>query len=593
MTTPQILSFGLILATVVVFAWGRFRYDLVALGALVAGLALGIVPAKKAFDGFADDIVIIIASALVVSAAIARSGAVEVALRPLLARLPNEKTQAPALAGLTALLSMVTKNVGALAILMPPALQLAKRTGSAPSRLLMPMSFAALLGGMVTLVGTSPNIIVSGIRKDLLGKPFGMYDYAPVGLILTLAGLAFLVFGYRLLPASRKGAETMDAALAANTYVTEAEVPDPWPAGPMTIAELRRLAGEEVQVEALERGSERRDAPHANSKIQPGDRLVLAGPQEVLDQLIAAARLTLHSDARPAVRPSKAEDILAVEAVVQAGSSLAGQSARKLALNAERGVTLMAVARSGQRLTRRLDATPIRAGDVLLLQGAESVLPGVLTDLGLLPLAQREVRLGDARWRFLPVIILAVAMLMVGFKVIPVAVAFFGAAVLMVATRSLTMREAYQALDAPVLILVAALIPVSETVQSTGGTALIAQGLAQVFQGLPPMAALAATMLVAMAATPFLNNAATVLIIAPVGADLATRLHLNPDPFLMAVAVGAACDFLTPIGHQCNTLIMAPGGYRFGDYPRLGAPLSLLVVVLGVPLITFFWPLSG
>jgi len=203
------------------------------------------------------------------------------------------------------------------------------------------------------------------------------------------------------------------------------------------------------------------------------------------------------------------------------------------------------------------------------------------------------VRLGDARWRFLPVIILAIAMLMVGFKVIPVAVAFFGAAVLMVATRSLTMREAYSALDAPVLILVAALIPVSETVQSTGGTALIAKALADVFQGMPPMAALAATMIVAMAATPFLNNAATVLIIAPVGADLATRLHLNPDPFLMAVAVGAACDFLTPIGHQCNTLIMAPGGYRFGDYPRLGAPLSLLVVVLGVPLITFFWPLSG
>jgi di/tricarboxylate transporter len=593
MSTPQILSFGLILVTVAIFAWGRFRYDLVALGSLVAGVAFGIVPAKKAFDGFADDIVIIIASALVVSAAIARSGAVETALRPLLARLPNEKTQAPVLAGLTALLSMVTKNVGALAILMPPALQLAKRTGSAPSRLLMPMSFGALLGGMVTLVGTSPNIIVSGLRQDLLGRPFGMYDYAPVGLILTFAGLAFLVFGYRLLPAGRKGAESLDAALASSAYVTEAEVPEPWPAGPMTVGELRRLAGEEVEVVALERGAERRDAPHANSKVQPGDRLVLSGPQEVLDQLIAAARLSLHSDTRPASRPSHAEDVLNVEAVVQAGSALIGQSARKLALNAEHGVTLTAVARSGHRLTRRIEATPLRAGDVLILQGAESVLPGVLTEFDLLPLAQREVRLGDSRWRFLPVLILAAAMILVAVKIVPVAVAFFGAAVLMVATRSLTMREAYQALDAPVLILVAALIPVSETVQSTGGTALIAQGLAQIFHGLPPMAALAATMLVAMAATPFLNNAATVLIIAPVGADLAQRLHLNPDPFLMAVAVGAACDFLTPIGHQCNTLIMAPGGYRFGDYPRLGAPLSLLVVVLGVPLITFFWPLGG
>lgn len=593
MSTPQILSFGLILVTVAVFAWGRFRYDLVALGSLVLGVALGIVPARKAFDGFSDDIVVIIGSALVVSAAIARSGAVETALRPLLARLPSERSQAPVLAGLTALLSMVTKNVGALAILMPPALQLAKRTGSAPSRLLMPMSFGALLGGMVTLVGTSPNIIVSGLRQDLLGKPFGMYDYAPVGLILTAAGLVFLLFGYRLLPASRQGTESLDAALAASTYSTEAEVPDPWPAGPMTIAELRRLAGEAVEVTALEREAERRAAPHANSKIQPGDRLTLSGPQEALDQVIAAARLNLHSDARPAVRPSKSEDVLNVEAVVQSGSGLVGKSARSLNLNAERGVTLTAVARSGRRMTRRLDTTPLRAGDILILQGAESLLPGVLTDLGLLPLAQREVRLGDARWRFLPVIILAAAMVLVAFKIVPVAIAFFAAAVLMVATRSLTMREAYSALDAPVLILVAALIPVSETVQSTGGTALIAQALAGLFHGLPPMAALAATMIVAMAATPFLNNAATVLIIAPVGADLAQRLHLNPDPFLMAVAVGAACDFLTPIGHQCNTLIMAPGGYRFGDYPRLGAPLSLLVVVLGVPLITFFWPLSA
>jgi di/tricarboxylate transporter len=593
MTTPQILSFGLILATVAVFAWGRFRYDLVALGSLVVGVALGIVPARKAFDGFSDDIVVIIGSALVVSAAIARSGAVETALRPLLARLASERSQAPVLAALTALLSIVTKNVGALAILMPPALQLAKRTGSAPSRLLMPMSFGALLGGMVTLVGTSPNIIVSGIRQELLGKPFGMYDYAPVGLVLTAAGLAFLLFGYRLLPVGRKGAESLDAALAASAYVTEAQVPDPWPAGPMTVAELRRLAGDVVEVTALERGTERQNAPHANRKIQPGDRLALSGPQEALDQIIAAARLSLHSDARPASRPSRAEDVLNVEAVVQTGSALVGQSARTLNLNADRGVTLTAVARAGRRLTHRLDTAPLRVGDVLILQGAESLLPGVLTDLGLLPLARREVRLGDARWRFLPVMILAAAMVLVGLKIVPVAVAFFAAAVLMVATRSLTMREAYQALDAPVLILVAALIPVSETVQSTGGTALIARYLAAVFQDMPPMAALAATMIVAMAATPFLNNAATVLIIAPVGADLAQRLSLNPDPFLMAVAVGAACDFLTPIGHQCNTLIMAPGGYRFGDYPRLGAPLSLLVVVLGVPLITFFWPLSG
>ena len=268
-----------------------------------------------------------------------------------------------------------------------------------------------------------------------------------------------------------------------------------------------------------------------------------------------------------------------------------GKTAKSLALNQAFGVNLLGVSRSGKRLAGSLSTTRLKAGDILVLQGSERTIPAALQALGCLPLAEREVRLGGIRHAVAPVAILGCAMALVAFGVLEVAEAFFIAAVLVVACGAMRMREAYAALDAPVLILVAALIPVSETIQASGGTDLIAVALSGAFEGLPPLVTLTLMMMVAMLATPFLNNAATVLIVAPIGATLAQQLGYNPDPFLMAVAVGAACDFLTPIGHQCNTMVMGPAGYKFSDYPRLGAPLSLLVLVAGPPLILAFWPL--
>ena len=212
MTLQQGLAFALIALTIGAFVWGRFRYDLVAVVALVAGLALGIIPADAAFDGFKNDVTVIIACALIVSAAFARSGIVELAMRRVLPLLKTERSQVPVLTGVVTLLSMATKNVGALAIMMPVALQVARRTGSAPSRLLMPMAFGAMAGGMVTLVGTAPNIIVAEVRQEILGQPFQMFDYAPVGLALTAIALAFLAIGYRILPKDRHGATAMNAA---------------------------------------------------------------------------------------------------------------------------------------------------------------------------------------------------------------------------------------------------------------------------------------------------------------------------------------------------------------------------------------------
>jgi di/tricarboxylate transporter len=454
------------------------------------------------------------------------------------------------------------------------------------------MSFGALLGGTVTLVGTSPNIIVSQVREEILGRPFDMYDYAPVGLGVTAVGFAFLLVGFRLLPKARPAPETLHAALAANPYVTEAQVPENWDAARTSIAKLDRLAGGDVTVLALLRRGERKLNPHPNTKLRPGDILLLEGDHEALDALIARLKLKVTRADRPIALEAPTEEVRIVEAVLGPESMLIGRSARQADLHGAHGVNLLAVSRAGYRITTALNTVRLRSGDVIVLQGAERALPGVLKTLGLLPLAERQVRLGGIRHALVPAAILAGAMILVALKIAPVAIAFFGAAALMVAVGAIRMREAYAALDGPLLVLIACLIPVSDAIRATGGSDLIAQAMADLFRGQPGILALGAIMAVAMAATPFLNNAATVLIVAPIGASLAQLLGLRPDPFLMAVAMGAACDFLTPIGHQCNTLVMAPGGYRFTDYPRLGAPLTLLVLVVGTLLIAAVWPLG-
>ncbi len=590
MTAAEALSFSIVAGAVAFFAWGRFRYDVVALTALLLGVAVGVVKPARAFSGFTSDVVVIIACALVISAAIARSGIIEQALQPLLSRLKTPATQVPALAGATALLSMATKNVGALAILMPVAIRLSRTTNTSRSSLLMPMSFLSLLGGLVTLAGTSTNIIVSQVREETLGKPFQMFDFAPVGLILTGLGLVFVSFGWRLLPRDRQGVADMGEAVTA-PYATEARLPDEWPEALATIAALK-LADDGVKVTALVSGGKRTARPRGNRRLKPGDTLVLEGAQEALNAVFSRTPLQHVRAGKEVEKDEPKEELRSIEAVVQSGSVLAGRSAARLQLQQQFGVNLLAVSRSGARISERLRELKLRAGDVLVLQAGEKALPGALQALGALPLVDREVQVGGASRRYVPITILAIAMVLLALKIVPVAIAFFGAAVLMVASGALSMREAYLSLEGQVLILIGALTPLSEAVQTSGGTALIAGAMAGVLHTFPALLILGVLMVTAMACSPFLHNAPTVLVLGPIGVALASQLHLNPDPFLMAVATGAGCDFLTPIGHQCNTLVMGPGGYRFGDYARLGAPLSLLVILVGTPLIAFIWHLA-
>ncbi|WP_085026499.1 SLC13 family permease [Ensifer aridi] len=590
MTQAQGFAFAILIGLMVAFIWGRLRYDLIAVLALLAAVFTGIVPHKAAFSGFGDDIVIIVASALVVSAAIERSGVIEALLHRMAPSVTSVQGQVVILVTTVSLLSVFIKNIGALAMMIPVAFQMARRSKASPSSFLMPMAFGSLLGGLTTLVGTSPNIVVSRMREELTGRPFNMFDFTPVGIGLATAGVVFLAFGYRLLPKERKAVATMEKALDIKDYMTEARVTAASSVIGKSINHFSILLDEEVLVTGLIRNRVERVTPLPEVVLRQGDIVLLEGDPQALERGIRRARLELEGHDRPTEAKGADEEIAGIEAVVGPKSVLIGQTAKRLALHDRFNINLLAVSRSSERFTDRLRDIALRPGDVLVLKGDLVLLPTRLMELGLLPLAGREIRLGNPRKGLIPVVVLAGAMVLTASGLLPIATAFFTAAVLMVLLGSLSLREAYEAIDWPILIMLGALIPVSESIRTTGGADLIAGGLAQFASSLPLYGALAMIMLVAMAAMPFLNNAATVLVVAPIAVTLAQRLGYNPDAFLMAVAVGAACDFLTPVGHQCNTLVLGPGGYRFGDYWKLGLPLSFVVILLGVPLILLFWP---
>src|SRR5215210_7249571 len=591
MALQQALAFAVLAATMLLFVWGRFRYDFVAVLALLAGVFTGLVPSSQAFSGFSDDIVIIVASALIVSAAVSRSGIMEAALKKVAPHVTSIQGQIVLLVTAVTLLSAFVKNIGALAMMIPLALQLARRSTASPSCFLMPMAFGSLLGGLVTLVGTSPNIIVSRLRAEMTGEPFGMFDFTPVGLGLAVAGVAFLAFGYRLLPGGRRAAATMNEALDVQDYMTEARVTPGSAMVGKTVRDLAQVLEDEVTITGVVRNKTQRQAPLPDTVLREGDIVLLEGEPQALERAVARSHLELEGEDRPTEPHAPSDEIGAIEAVIGPTSVLIDQSAGRMTLHGRYNVNLLAVSRKGQRFTERLRDITLQPGDLLVLKGNLAQLPERLKDLGCLPLTEREIRLGNVRRGIIPLAILGGAMGLTAFGVLPVAIAFFAAAALTILLGALSLREAYNAVQWPILVMLGALIPVSETIQTSGGADLIAGVLSRLAQTLPSYGAVALIMVAAMAVTPFLNNAATVLVMAPIAASFAGQLGYRPDAFLMAVAVGAGCDFLTPIGHQCNTLVMGPGGYRFGDYWRLGAPLSLLVVVLGVPLIVFVWPL--
>jgi di/tricarboxylate transporter len=593
LTLHQIEALAIVAGMVLLFVTDRLRYDLVAAIALSAAVLLGVVPTGKAFSGFSSSVVIIIASVLVISRAVAISGIIDSAMRRVLRLLDSTTLQVGALTAAVTFMSAFVKNVGALGVFMPVAIQAAERRKRPVSRYLMPLAFGSLIGGTITQIGTSPNILISQVRQETLGHPYHLFDFTPVGLPLACAAVVFLSFGWRLLPANRRGQPSPEKRFAIEDYTSEAVLPDGSPLVGKTVAELEALGDGEVSVTGIVREQSHRYVPRANWTLYANDILVLQGDPTALQPVVDQAKLKLlGAEEIAALKPHDKDDMLeTTEAVIAPDSRLIGRTPRNLHLRQTYEVNLLALSRSGQQTTTRLHHSRFEPGDIIVLQGRQSQLARAEAELGLLPLAERSLAIGRPRWRYLPLLILAAAMAAIAANLVQVEVGFFVAATLVVLLRQITPREAYDAIDWPIIVMLGCLIPVGEALKDTGTTKIMADGLTMMASQIPAYCAVGMVLVVSMLVTPVLHHAAAVVVMGPIAVVVAQNLGLAPDAFLMAVAFGAASDFLTPIGHQNSTLVMGPGGYRFGDYWRLGLPLSIMVAIFGTWLIMLVWPL--
>lgn len=615
MTPDQTLILAILAATVGMFLWGRWRHDMVAAGALLACVLAGLVPPASAFAGLGHPAVVTVACVLVLSSGLQRSGAVDALTRHVLPAGAGPTLSIAALCVLAAVLSAFMNNVGALALLMPVAVQIAARLELPPGKVLMPLAFASILGGTTTLIGTPPNLIISGFRANQSGQGgFAMFDFGLAGVPLTLAGLAFIaLIGWRLVPArAQPGAAGFDTG----AYLTEARVPEGSKAAGMRLREIElELDAADAQIVGLVRNDVKMNAPSGGRIVRAGDILVIEAEVGALPGVLSALGLELEeaaaapapadsaADAAPEdtgapadegpARRERGDDLVLMELVVRPESALAGRSASDLLLRSRYGLNLLAVSRDGARARARLRTLRLRPGDLLLMQGPSDTLAEFAGDFGCVPLAERELRIPDRGKAITASLIMIAAVAVAALGLLPSAVAFAAGVLASMALRTVPPRAVYEAVDWPVIVLLAALLPVAGAMQSTGAADLVARLLLDTLARGDAVIGLALILVTTMVLTDLMNNAATAAVMAPIGMGAAAQLGVNPDTFLMAVAIGASCAFLTPIGHQNNTLILGPGGFRFGDYWRMGLPLDLLVIAVSLPLLLLFWPLNA
>ena len=606
MNLEQGIVLGVIVGIFGLFAWGKWRYDIVAVIGLfslvvadvIVDKVLGregsvLIDPESALAGFGHPAVITVAAVLVISRALRNSGVVDLITRQLAPFAKNQTLHIASLCVVAAVLSAFMNNVGALALLLPVALKTANEQGRSPSLILMPLAFASILGGMITMIGTPPNIIISTFRaQEVGGEAFGMFAFAPVGGLVALLGVVFVtVIGWRLIPKDSLKPAGQDEMFALKEYITEVRVPEECSFIGMTLGEVEKDTGEKMMIFGFIKKDGKVVTPNRNNLVRAGSRYLVKVDPVDLKAIMDQSGLRLEKELRSRIDSIEGEDVNFTEVVVTPNSQLVGRSRAFLRSRTSNSVVLMAVARQGQPIQKRLGDVEFRVGDVLLLQGAQDNIEEHAASLHLLPLAEREVRVGIFSKITIAVAIFVAAILLSMFKIMPTTLSFLGAILAYVFLGILPLRDLYREIDWPVIVLLGAMIPVSGALQSTGLTGEIAAAVNNLTESMPVWSIVALLMVVTMCLSDVINNAATALIMAPIGVGIALQMGVSPDPFLMAVAVGASCAFLTPIGHQCNALILGPGGYRFGDYWRMGLPLEILIVIGSVPLILKFFPL--
>ncbi|MCK6538604.1 MAG: SLC13 family permease [Anaerolineales bacterium] len=590
MTIEQWIIFGTLALTLILFITGRWRYDVVALIALLVAALTGLVPAERVFSGFSNSAVVTVAAVLVLSRGLQNSGVVDM-IGGWLANLKGGITiQLAALTVIVAVLSAFMNNVGALALLLPVVLQLARKKQMPASALLMPLAFASLLGGMTTLIGTPPNIIAASFREAAGGEPFRMFDFTPVGGGVLIAGLLFIVLvGWRLIPKRSGGAS--ESLFDIENYVTEVRISEKSKLNGKRLYEIGEFSKADVLVIGLVRGGERRMEPGAQTKLLADDILIVNADTENIQKLAGVVGVELVGNEKIGRDDLASDDVALIEAVIMPNSVMYGGTARSLDLRARYGVNLLAISRQGKLLKGRLDGIRFQTGDVLLLQSHVQTLKKVAETLGCLPLAGRDLRLRQPRQMILALGIFISALAFAALGILPVQVSFVAAVVLMIVAKLVTLQEAYDSVDWPIIILLGAMIPVGGALETTGGAQLIANSILHISNQMSPTVSLIILLVATMFLSDLVNNAAAVVLMAPIGINVAQGLGVSIDPFLMALTIGASCAFLTPIGHQSNTLVMGPGGYKFSDYWRMGLILEVIVAVVAIPLILLFWPL--
>ena len=590
MTPDQATLFILLFLVFVFLVWGRWRYDLVAFVALLAALLTGVVPVSQAFSGFGHPATVIIALVLIVSRGLSNSGVIELIARYVVDSSRKLAAHISVMSALAAALSAVMNNVAALALLMPVDLQAAKKSGRSPSLSLMALSFASILGGMITLIGTPPNIVIAEFRNDALGEPFKMFDFAPVGIACAAVGVAYVaLIGWRLLPSQRQTGDAGEELFDLADYIAEVRVPEGSHVIGKRIRELDELAGKsDVEIIGLTRRGRRLPGLARIAEIKADDILVIEASPDSLEEALGSLQLEYVGKSQGLLSDG---DLELTEVVVPESSGLAGRSAVSFRLLYRYRVALVGVSRQGRRFRDNVRKLILRAGDVLLLLGPEERLADVMARLQLLPLADRGQRVIQRQKAWQAVVIFAGAIIAAstGLVYLPIALGCVVAAYVLL--NIVPIRDVYNSIEWPVIVLLGSMIPIGGALQATGSSTLIVDGILSVSAGMSPVFVLALLIVVTMSLSDVMNNTATAVIAAPIALEIAARLDVNPDAFLMGVAVAASCAFLTPIGHKNNTLIMGPGGYQFGDYWRMGLPLEILIVVVSVPMILLVWPL--
>lgn len=590
MTTDQALILILLLVILANFIWGKFRFDFVALAGLIIATFLGLVPANQAFIGFSHPAVITVAAILVLSEGLIRSGFVDAMVKTLEKKAKTPLKQFLFLVYGVAFLSAFMNNVGAMALFMPVAIKIARKNGDSPSRYLMPMAFASLLGGMITLVGSPPNIIISTFREEISGSGFSMFSFAPIGLALTFFVIPFIIIlASRLIPIRRENVSQEDL-FEIKDYTTMVELTEGCSLIGRNLLEMGEEYFSEVNVIGyVRRGRKRaRVSPYLNFREK--DRIILEASAYSIEQFLIKTKLSLSGSKKLSAEEISGDGIAVTEVVITPTSNFVGRTAKDMNLRSNFGVNLLGVARVGERVAESPNRIEIRGGDVLLLQGAEGSIQEVIRELGALPLVNRGIELKSNTKILLSLSIFIGALVLVALELVIVEIAFVSAALIMVGTKVISIKRAYEAMDLPILMLLGSLIPVSNALETTGAASMLSRLLLSITPGVDPWVSLLMLMVLTMVLTNIINNAAAALIMAPVALGAAQLLSLNPDPFLLVVFVGATSAFMTPIGHQSNTIIMGPGGYHFGDYWRLGLLVSALTCLVSLPVILYFWP---